>query len=56
MFGLVFLFGMENIGTTALWNLSDGVKWRQVGAGASSVLMAVAMITGMRTTFPKVRL
>jgi len=27
LFGLVFLFRIENIGTTALWNLSDGGKW-----------------------------
>jgi hypothetical protein len=27
LFGLVFVFRLENIGTTALWNLSDGGKW-----------------------------
>jgi cytochrome c biogenesis protein CcdA len=27
LFGLVSLFRLENIGTTALWNLSDGGKW-----------------------------
>jgi len=27
LFGLVSLFRIENIGTTALWNLSEGGKW-----------------------------
>ena len=27
LFGTVYLFRQENIGTTALWNLSDGGKW-----------------------------
>lgn len=27
LFGLVFLFRLENIGTVALWNLSEGGKW-----------------------------
>lgn len=27
LLGLVFVFRAENIGTTALWNLSDGGKW-----------------------------
>ena len=27
LFGLVYVFRLENIGTTALWNLSDGGKW-----------------------------
>jgi cytochrome c biogenesis protein CcdA len=27
LFGTVYLFRLENIGTTALWNLSEGGKW-----------------------------
>src|SRR3989337_356321 len=27
LFGLVYVFRLENIGTTAVWNLSDGGKW-----------------------------
>ena len=27
LFGLVYVFRLENIGTTALWNMSDGGKW-----------------------------
>lgn len=27
LFGLVYVFRLENIGTSALWNLSDGGKW-----------------------------
>ncbi|HKB54654.1 MAG TPA: cytochrome c biogenesis protein CcdA [Ramlibacter sp.] len=27
LFGLVYVFRLDNIGTTALWNLSEGGKW-----------------------------
>lgn len=41
LFGLVFLFRLENIGTTALWNLSDGGKWLLPLIGVAALIDSI---------------
>ena len=41
LFGLVTLFRMENIGTTALWNLSDGGKWLLPLIGVAALIDSI---------------
>ena len=41
LFGLVFLFRIENIGTTALWNLSDGGKWLLPLVGVAALIDSI---------------
>lgn len=41
LFGLVSLFRLENIGTTALWNLSDGGKWLLPLIGVAALIDSI---------------
>ncbi|HUX26896.1 MAG TPA: cytochrome c biogenesis protein CcdA [Burkholderiales bacterium] len=41
LFGLVFLFRLENIGTTALWNLSDGGTWLLPLIGVAALIDSI---------------
>ena len=41
LFGLVFFFRAENIGTTALWNLSDGGKWLLPLIGVAALIDSI---------------
>ena len=41
LFGLVTLFRMENIGTTALWSLSDGGKWLLPLIGVAALIDSI---------------
>ena len=41
LFGLVSLFRIENIGTTALWNLSDGGKWLLPLIGVAALIDSI---------------
>src|SRR3989304_5008012 len=41
LFGLVFVFRLENIGTTALWNLSDGGKWLLPLVGGAGLIDSI---------------
>jgi cytochrome c biogenesis protein CcdA len=41
LFGLVFLFRLENIGTTALWNLSEGGKWLLPLIGVAALIDSI---------------
>ena len=41
LFGLVFLFRLENIGTTALWNVSDGGKWLLPLIGVAALIDSI---------------
>jgi cytochrome c-type biogenesis protein len=41
LFGLVSLFRVENIGTTALWNLSDGGKWLLPLIGVAALIDSI---------------
>jgi len=41
LFGLVFVFRLENIGTTALWNLSDGGTWLLPLIGVAALIDSI---------------
>lgn len=41
LFGLVYLFRLENIGTTALWNLSDGGQWLLPLVGVAALIDSI---------------
>ena len=41
LFGLVMLFRLENIGTTALWNLSDGGTWLPPLVGVAALIDSI---------------
>ncbi len=41
LFGLVFLFRLENIGTTALWNLSEGGTWLLPLIGVAALIDSI---------------
>mgnify|MGYP005806108709 CR=1 FL=1 len=41
LFGLVIFFRAENIGTTALWNLSDGGKWLLPLIGVAALIDSI---------------
>ena len=41
LFGLVSLFRIENIGTTALWNISDGGKWLLPLIGVAALIDSI---------------
>jgi cytochrome c biogenesis protein CcdA len=41
LFGLVFLFRLENVGTTALWNLSEGGAWLLPLVGVAALIDSV---------------
>lgn len=41
LFGLVFLFRLENIGTTTLWNLSDGGTWLPPLIGVAALIDSI---------------
>ncbi|MBK5106308.1 MAG: hypothetical protein JJE42_18860, partial [Burkholderiales bacterium] len=41
LFGLVFVFRLENIGTTALWNLSEGGKWLLPLIGVAALIDSI---------------
>ncbi|MBE0619004.1 MAG: hypothetical protein IH605_00255 [Burkholderiales bacterium] len=41
LFGLVMLFRLENIGTTALWNLSEGGKWLLPLIGVAALIDSI---------------
>jgi cytochrome c biogenesis protein CcdA len=41
LFGLVSLFRIENIGTTALWSLSDGGKWLLPLIGVAALIDSI---------------
>ena len=41
LFGLVLVFRIENIGTTALWNLSDGGKWLLPLVGVAALIDSI---------------
>jgi len=41
LFGLVYVFRLENIGTTALWNMSDGGKWLLPLIGVAALIDSV---------------
>lgn len=41
LFGLVFLFRLENIGTTAVWNLSDHGKWLLPLVGVAALIDSI---------------
>lgn len=41
LFGLVYVFRLENIGTTALWNLSDGGKWLLPLVGVAALIDSI---------------
>jgi len=41
LFGLVYVFRIENIGTTALWNLSDGGKWLLPLVGVAALIDSI---------------
>ncbi|MBE0626729.1 MAG: hypothetical protein IH606_18160, partial [Burkholderiales bacterium] len=41
LFGLVMLFRIENIGTTALWNLSEGGTWLLPLIGVAALIDSI---------------
>lgn len=41
LFGLVYVFRLENIGTTALWSLSDGGKWLLPLIGVAALIDSI---------------
>jgi len=41
LFGLVYVFRLENIGTVALWNLSDGGKWLLPLVGVAALIDSI---------------
>lgn len=41
LFGTVYLFRLENIGTAALWNLSDGGKWLLPLIGVAALIDSI---------------
>jgi len=41
LFGLVFVFRMENIGTTALWKVSDGGTWLLPMVGVAALIDSI---------------
>lgn len=41
LFGLVYVFRLENVGTTALWNMSDGGKWLLPLVGVAALIDSI---------------
>ena len=41
LFGLVFVFRLENVGTTALWNLSEGGTWLLPLVGVAALIDSI---------------
>jgi len=41
LFGLVYFFRLENIGTTALWDISDGGKWLLPLIGVAALIDSI---------------
>jgi cytochrome c-type biogenesis protein len=44
LFGLVFVFRLGNIGTTALWNFSDGGTWLLPMVGVAALIDSIAFL------------